>query len=39
LTEEQAKQLLEAAAEGTESLEEALQQIMAFPPSQSTEDW
>jgi Ca-activated chloride channel family protein len=39
LTEEQAKQLLEAAAEGTESLEEALQQIMAFPPSQNTEDW
>ena len=39
LTEEQAEQLLEAAAEGTESLEEFLQQIMAFPPSDPMEDW
>jgi Ca-activated chloride channel family protein len=39
LTEEQAKQLLEAAAEGTESLEEYLQLIYGNPQSPPAEDW
>jgi Ca-activated chloride channel family protein len=39
LSEEQAQQLFEAAAEGTESLEEALQQIMVFPSAPPAEDW
>jgi Ca-activated chloride channel family protein len=39
LTEEQARQLLEAAAEGTESLEEFLQQILVFPNAPPAEDW
>jgi tetratricopeptide (TPR) repeat protein len=39
LTEEQAKQLLEAAAEGTESLEEYLQLIYGNPQSPSAQDW
>ena len=39
LTEEQAKQLLEAAAEGTESLEEYLQLIYGSPQSPSAQDW
>jgi Ca-activated chloride channel family protein len=39
LTEEQARQLLEAAAEGTESLEEFLQQILVFPDAPPAEDW
>jgi Ca-activated chloride channel family protein len=39
LTEEQARQLLEAAAEGAESLEEFLQQILVFPGGSPLEDW
>lgn len=39
LTREQARQLLEAAAEGTESLEEFLQQILVFPGAPPAEDW
>ena len=39
LTEEQARQLLEAAAQDTESLEEYLQQIMVAPDAPSAEDW
>jgi len=39
LTEEQARQLLEAAAEGTESLEEFLQQILVVPGGSPLEDW
>lgn len=39
LTEEQAKQLLEAAVEGTESLEEYLQLIYGNPQPPPAEDW
>ena len=39
LTEEQARQLLEAAAQDTESLEEYLQQIMVAPGAPPAEDW
>ena len=39
LTEEQAEQLFEAAAQDTESLEEHLQQIMVFPWAPPAEDW
>ena len=39
LSEEQARRLLEAAAQGTESLEEFLQQILVFPGAPPTEDW
>ncbi|HSR30318.1 MAG TPA: tetratricopeptide repeat protein [Anaerolineae bacterium] len=39
LTEEQARQMFEAAAQGTESLEEFLQQILVFPGAPPTEDW
>jgi Ca-activated chloride channel family protein len=39
LTREQARQLLEAAAQGTESLEEFLQQILVFPGAPPAEDW
>jgi Ca-activated chloride channel family protein len=39
LSEVQARQLLEAAAEGTESLEEFLQQILVFPGAPPAEDW
>jgi tetratricopeptide (TPR) repeat protein len=39
LSEEQARQMFEAAAEGTESLEEFLQQIMVFPAAPPAEDW
>jgi Ca-activated chloride channel family protein len=39
LTEEQARQLLEAAAEGAESLEEFLQQILIVPGGSPLEDW
>jgi len=39
LTREQARQLLEAAAAGTESLEEYLQQILVFPGAPPAEDW
>ena len=39
LTEEQARQLLEAASKGTESLEEFLQQILVFPGAPPKEDW
>ena len=39
LTEEQARQLLEAAAEGSESLEEFLQQILVVPGGSPLEDW
>jgi Ca-activated chloride channel family protein len=39
LSEEQARQMFEAAAEGTESLEEFLQQIMVFPGAPPMEDW
>jgi len=39
LTEEQARQLLQAAAEGTESLEEYLQQILVVPGAPPAEDW
>ena len=39
LSEEQARQLLEAAAQGTESLEEFLQQMMVFPGAPPMEDW
>jgi Ca-activated chloride channel family protein len=39
LSEAQARQLLEAAAEGTESLEEFLQQILVFPGAPPAEDW
>ncbi len=39
LTEEQARQLLEAAAEGAESLQEFLQQILVVPGGAPLEDW
>jgi tetratricopeptide (TPR) repeat protein len=39
LSEEQARQLLAAAAQGTESLEEFLQQILVFPGTPPLEDW
>jgi tetratricopeptide (TPR) repeat protein len=39
LSEEQARQLFEAAAQETQSLEEALQQIMVFPAPPPAEDW
>ena len=39
LTEEHARQLLEAAAEGAESLEEFLQQILVVPGGSPLEDW
>ena len=39
LSKEQARQLLEAAAQGTESLEEALQQMLVFPGAPPLEDW
>ena len=39
LTKEQAKQLFEAAAQYTKSLEEYLQQIMVFPWAPPAEDW
>lgn len=39
LTEEQARQLFEAAAQDTESLEEFLQQIHVFPVAPPAEDW
>ena len=39
IVEEQARQMFEAAAEGTESLEEFLQQIMVFPAAPPAEDW
>jgi len=39
LTKEQARQMFEAAAEGTESLEEFLQQILVFPGAPPAEDW
>jgi len=39
LTEDQARQLLQAAAEGTESLEEHLQQILVVPGAPPAEDW
>jgi Ca-activated chloride channel family protein len=39
LSEEQARQMFEAAAEGTESLEEFLQQILVFPGAPPMEDW
>jgi Ca-activated chloride channel family protein len=39
LTEEQARQLLEAAVEGAESLEEFLQQILVVPGGSPLEDW
>jgi hypothetical protein len=39
LTEEQARQLFEAASQGTESLEEFLQQIYVFPGRPPAEDW
>ena len=39
LSEEQARRLFEAAAQGTESLEEFLQQILVFPGAPPTEDW
>ncbi|MCB0198269.1 MAG: hypothetical protein KDJ65_40380, partial [Anaerolineae bacterium] len=39
LSQEQAKQLFEAATRGTESLEEYLQQVLVVPGGQSAEDW
>jgi Ca-activated chloride channel family protein len=39
LTKEQARQLLEAAAEGTQSLEEYLRQILVAPGAPPAEDW
>ncbi|MCB0180443.1 MAG: hypothetical protein KDI62_19590, partial [Anaerolineae bacterium] len=39
LSQEQAKQLFEAATRGTESLEEYLQQVLVAPGGQSAEDW
>jgi hypothetical protein len=39
LTEEQARQLFAAASQGTESLEEFLQQIYLFPGGPLAEDW
>ena len=39
LSDEQARQMFEAAAEGTESLEEFLQQILVFPGAPPMEDW
>ncbi len=39
LTEEQARQLLIAAGQGTETLQEYLQQIYAFPYGEVEEDW
>jgi Ca-activated chloride channel family protein len=39
LSEEQARQLLAAAAQGTESLEEHLQQTLVFPGAPPMEDW
>jgi Ca-activated chloride channel family protein len=39
LTEEQARQLLEAASKGTESLEGFLQQILVFPGAPPKQDW
>jgi Ca-activated chloride channel family protein len=39
LTEEQARQLFEAAAQDTESLEEFLQQVLVSPMAPPAEDW
>ena len=39
LTKEQARQLFAAAAQGTESLEEYLQQILVFPGAPPMQDW
>jgi Ca-activated chloride channel family protein len=39
LSEEQARQLFAAAAQGTESLEEYLQQILVFPGAPPAKDW
>ena len=39
LSQEQAKQLFEAATRGTESLEEYLQQVLVVPGGQPAEDW
>jgi len=39
LSEEQARQLFEAAAQGAESLEEFLQQILVVPGAPPREDW
>ena len=39
LTEEQARQLLIAASQGTETLQEYLQQIYVFPYSDVENDW
>jgi Ca-activated chloride channel family protein len=39
LTREQARRLFEAAAQGTESLEEFLQQILVFPGAPPAQDW
>jgi Ca-activated chloride channel family protein len=39
LTEDQARQLLEAATQDTESLEEHLQQILVVPEAPPAEDW
>jgi tetratricopeptide (TPR) repeat protein len=39
LTEQQARQLLDAAAKGTESLEEFLQHMLVFPGAPPMEDW
>jgi hypothetical protein len=39
LSEEQARQLFEAATQGTESLEEHLQQILVVPGGQPAQDW
>jgi len=39
LTEEQARQLLEAAAQGSESLDEHLQQTLVVPGAPPAKDW
>jgi len=39
LTEEQARQLFEAATQNTESLEQYLQQILVVPGGPAAEDW
>ncbi|MCB0132806.1 MAG: tetratricopeptide repeat protein [Caldilineaceae bacterium] len=39
LSNEQARQLLQAASQGTQTLQEYLQQIYVFPPGDVDEDW
>ncbi|HEY85145.1 MAG TPA: hypothetical protein G4N96_08570 [Chloroflexi bacterium] len=39
MTKQQARQLLQAAAQGTQSLEQFLQQIHSFTGTPPAEDW